>query len=217
MGKPKGRRRRWREEATHPHPEFVPHPRWWNEEVAGDSLTREHAGVSAPQQRSAASSKAASGSIVIGLPSECCPATPRPAKALQPPANLLPGERRIGSSHLGHHPLAHQHEGAVGEGEGFRQTLLLRHPPGPVDPGAEKFLLKPRQIAGSVRGSRAGVARDRIKKESMPTKKRKSHPAGRGGRRQAPPSHRHRRVGQVAQIWWLAPFLLFSLWDLAQI
>jgi len=41
----------------------------------------------------------------------------------------------------------------------------------------------------------------------MPTKKRKSLPAGRGARRQAPPSHRHRRVGQVTQIWWLAPFL----------
>ena len=79
----------------------------------------------------------------------------------------------------------YQHQGAVGESEGFRQSLLLRHPPGPVDPGAEKLLLKPRQIGGSVLGSRAGVAHDRIIKNQCRPRNGRAFPpvAGPGGKR----------------------------------
>ena len=79
----------------------------------------------------------------------------------------------------------YQHQGTVGESEGFRQSLLLRHPPGPVDPGAEKLLLKPRQIGGSVLGSRAGVAHDRIIKNQCRPRNGRAFPpvAGPGGKR----------------------------------
>jgi len=134
----------------------------------------------------AESTAATNGSIVNWLPWECCPATPRSAlgegdpAAGEPPATRAPDRQQPSRPS----PLMHQHESAVGEGEGFRKPLLLRHPPGPVDPGAEKFLLKPRQIGGSALGSRMGVAPARIiKNRCQPTKGRAFPPVvGPGGK-----------------------------------
>lgn len=71
---------------------------------------------------------------------------PRPAEPLQPPANLLPAKRRICRIQLGQGPLVHPDESAVGEGECFGQSLILRQPPGPDDPRPEKLTLESRQI-----------------------------------------------------------------------